>query len=297
VNVSYYPINNSGLFGYLKHIVLLRVFLKKNKLEIVHAHYGLCGIVALMASRREKVVVSFMGDDLLGSNRFDGKQTIGSKFLVKLNLFFSQRFYDYSIVKSSQMLGEFKNPVRISLCPNGVNLTVFYHVEKTLANQKAGFPSANINIIFVSDPSRAEKNYSLAQKAIDLLNDKSLILHTIYNIANQDLKYFYSASDLLIMTSFHEGSPNVIKEAMACNCPIVTTNVGDVKEVIGDTEGCYISSFDPIDVVEKVKLALKFSKEHGQTKGRERIIKLGLDSETIARKIIEVYNKVLKITD
>ena len=97
--------------------------------------------------------------------------------------------------------------------------------------------------------------------------------------------------ELVILTSLWEGSPNVIKEAMACNCPIVSTNVGDVRWVIGDTEGCYITSFDPEDVAEKIKLALEFGK---RTNGRDRIIELGLDSETIAKRLIDIYSKVLE---
>jgi glycosyltransferase involved in cell wall biosynthesis len=93
------------------------------------------------------------------------------------------------------------------------------------------------------------------------------------------------------LTSFHEGSPNVIKEAMACNCPIVSTDVGDVKDVIGNTEGCYITTFDLQDVIRKIKMALDFGK---RTKGRERIMQAGLDSKTIANRIIDVYHQVLK---
>ena len=78
---------------------------------------------------------------------------------------------------------------------------------------------------------------------------------------------------------------------MACNLPIVSTDVGNVKEVIGNTEGCYITTYDPMDVAEKTKMALAFGR---RTNGRERITKLGLDSDTISKKIISVYKKVLK---
>jgi len=295
--ICYYPINNKGIWGYFKHIVLLRSFLHKNKFNIIHAHYGLCGIVALFARSDEKVIVSFMGDDLLGSTSSDGRLTLSSKLLAKFNIIFSHRFYDFSIVKSEQMFHVLKNSNNVSIYPNGVNLNVFLPVDKEFAIQRIGFSGNDTNLIFVSDPIRHEKNFLLAQHAIRILNNNTHRLHIIKNVVPEELKYYYSAADILILTSLHEGSPNVIKEAMACNCPIVSTDVGDVVEVIGDTEGCYISSFDPNDVAEKVKLALKFRKEHGQTKGRERIIELGLDSETIARKIIEVYNKVLKITD
>ncbi len=77
---------------------------------------------------------------------------------------------------------------------------------------------------------------------------------------------------------------------MACKCPIVSTDVGDVKDVIGNTEGCYLTKFDPQDVAEKIKIALEFGE---RTNGRERIIEAGLDSKTIAKRIVGVYRKVL----
>ena len=100
---------------------------------------------------------------------------------------------------------------------------------------------------------------------------------------------YLNAADALVLTSLWEGSPNVIKEAMACNLPIVSTDVGDVKEVIGDTEGCYITSYEPSDVAGKIKLALDFGK---RTNGREKIKHLEIN--TIAKRIIDVYNEVLQ---
>jgi glycosyltransferase involved in cell wall biosynthesis len=82
---------------------------------------------------------------------------------------------------------------------------------------------------------------------------------------------------------------------MACNCPIVATDVGDIKLVFRNTEGCYLTAFDTNDVAEKLKKAIDFDRTKGSIQGRERIIELGLDLENVARKIITVYNKVLKI--
>ena len=83
----------------------------------------------------------------------------------------------------------------------------------------------------------------------------------------------------------------MIKEAMACNLPIVSTDVGDIKWVIGNIEGCYITTFDPKDVADKIKMALNFNK---RTNGRDRIIELGLDSNTIAKRLISIYERVIK---
>jgi teichuronic acid biosynthesis glycosyltransferase TuaC len=93
---------------------------------------------------------------------------------------------------------------------------------------------------------------------------------------------------VVLLTSLWEGSPNVIKEAMACNTPIVSTDVGDVKEIIGKTEGCFITSFDPEDVSDKIKKALEFGK---RTTGREDI--KHLESGVVAKRIIAIYKNVL----
>ena len=77
---------------------------------------------------------------------------------------------------------------------------------------------------------------------------------------------------------------------MTCNLHIVSTDVGDVIDIIGGIDGCFICSYDPIDVADKIKMALDYGK---RTNGREQIIKLGLDSDSIAKKIIKVYEEVV----
>jgi len=297
IDLDYFAINEKGIWGYIKHIKLLRSFLLNNSFNIIHAHYGLCGIVALLARRKEKIIVSFMGDDLLGSNRSTGQMSLTGKLLTNLNRFLSCKFYDYSIVKSEEMFRVLEANRNVRICPNGVNLDIFLPVDKTIAMQRTKFSNDNINLIFVSDPARPEKNYALAESAVEILNDRSIRLHVIKNVIPEELKYYYSAADMLIMTSLHEGSPNVVKEAMACNCPVVSTDVGDVLAVIGKTKGCYVSSFDPTEVIEKIKLAIAYRKEYGYTYGRERILELGLDSDTVAGKVIAVYKKVLLINN
>ncbi len=293
VTIDYFPITGQGLINYLKHIPKLRNHLKFKNYDIIHAHYGLTGIISVLAKKNQGLVVSFMGDDILGSRRPDGSISSISRIIACINKFFARRFYNFSIVKSREMLIEL-NITNSSVIPNGVNLDRFKPIDRKDARSKLGIPDNQKLLLFLSRPERAEKNYSLAKKAVQLVNDENVQLLTITNIPPDELVYFYNAADVLLLTSYHEGSPNVIKEAMACNCPIVSTHVGDVEWVIGNTEGCYLASFDPVDFAEKIKLALKFSSLKGKTKGRDRIIELGLDSETIAQRIIGVYHRVIE---
>jgi len=111
---------------------------------------------------------------------------------------------------------------------------------------------------------------------------------------HQKIPVYFAASHVALLTSLWEGSPNVVKEAMACNCPIVSTNVGDVKWLFGDEPGHFITGFTPEDVAEKIKLALEFSEKYGRTNGLNRIKDLGLDAETVAHKLIDLYKEIIR---
>ena len=147
------------------------------------------------------------------------------------------------------------------------------------------------HVLFIGDPARSEKNFTLAREAVDLLGDISVELHTIFDKPQGMLPDYLNATDLLMLTSIYEGSPNVIKEAMACNCPIVATDVGDIKWIIGNTDGCFLSSFTPKDMALKIQKALTWGK---RTNGRQRLIELELNCEKIAKRIIVIYQSIIK---
>ncbi|GAB4286524.1 MAG: glycosyltransferase family 4 protein [Marinilabiliales bacterium] len=292
IDIDYFTIKGKGLWGYIKNIPKIRYALNKENYDIIHAHYGLCSIVSQIAKKKEKLVVSFMGDDLIGSVGSNGKYTILGNILVFLNRLFIPK-YDYVIVKS-KFLAKNLNNKNYAIIPNGVNMNAFFEINKEKARKAINANPNKKILIFVANPNRPEKNFFLAKESVDLLKFENIELRSVYSVDQEKLKYYYSAADVLLQTSFHEGSPNVIKEAMACNCPIVSTDVGDVKWIIGHTEGCYIADSNPNDFSEKIKLALDFASKKGRTKGRDRIIELGLDSDTIAKKIIDIYKYVLK---
>jgi N-acetyl sugar amidotransferase len=292
IGIEYFTIKSKGFSGYLRNIFKLKNHLKKNQYDIIHAHYGLSGIVAILANNKHnKLVISFMGTDLLGIVAPDGKITIMGKLLVILIHKFV-KYADYVIVKSQAMADKiaFKNK---SVIPNGIDLKLFSPIERSFALKKLGWDQRFHHLLFMSDPERPEKNYILLESALAQLKSDDIQLHLLKNIPHGEVVYYYNASEVCLLCSYHEGSPNVIKEAMACNCPIISTNVGDVRKVFGNTKGCYISSFDPKDVAEKIRMALDFANNDGHTCGNERILELGLGSEIIAKKLTEVYGKVL----
>jgi glycosyltransferase involved in cell wall biosynthesis len=183
------------------------------------------------------------------------------------------------------------NQGKYAIIPCHLDEGIFHPINKTEARNLCNLTLTKRYILFSSSFDNHIKNYSLAQKACKIFKNLELIELKGYSRKNVNL--LLNACDLALITSFNEGSSQFLKEAMACNCPIVTTKVGDVELIIGETEGCYITSFDQRDCTEKIKLALEFSEKFGKTRGRDRIMELNLDPYTIAKKIIKVYQKVL----
>ena len=292
VSFDVFLIEGKGLLGYLKNVRPLIRVLKENKYDVLHAHYGLTAIICLFAKRNEKLVVSFMGDDLLGSRKTTGRITKTSVFLSFVNTILAKRFYDHSIVKSEQMLKRLGG-VYVSLIPNGVDTSLFIPKDKKKCREKLKLDSNIKLVVFLSNPRRVEKNYPLVEIAVKSCGISNIHLLSLYDMEQNSLVDYYNAADVLSLGSFHEGSPNVIKEAMACNCPIVSTDVGDVRWVIGETAGCYIARFEPEDFAEKLKKAIEFAQNFVHTSGRSRILGLDLDSESIAKKIVKVYRSVI----
>jgi len=297
IHIDFYGIKGKGMTGYMKNIIPLRKVLKSQNYDIIHAHYGISGMVALLARKKEKVIISFMGSDVIKLKQHRLKYKLANSAEVLLNRFLSRYFYDFVIVKSKEMFDALPHLKNKEIIPNGVDLALFFPIPKDKARSALNLDPVRKIVLFASDSNRPEKNYLLAEKAVRMINDHDIQMIELKNIELQQVRYYYCASDLLLLTSLHEGSPNVIKEAAACNCPIVSTDVGDVSWVVGDTDGCYVSSFDPENVEANIRSALRFSEEKIRTTGRERIIEIGLDDETIAKKILEVYKKTLEKID
>lgn len=294
VVIDFYLIPGQGLTGYFSGLVELRKKVRVNSYNIVHAHFGISAIVAKLAFPfKPKIVVSFLGDDLEGSVNENGKYTWFSKIIVLINKFFAKFFYHYIIVKSdnhSKKLNCIKNK---TILPNGVNLNIFHPINKLDARKQLNLKSDKFYLFFAANPKRSVKNFQLLREAEKQSDQKYIILYP-ESLTPAQMNLFYNASDVVVLTSHHEGSPNVIKEAMACCRPIVSTEVGDIKWLFGNIPGHYVAAKDAKNLSAKIDEALTFSIDHFSTLGRQRLIDLQLDQLSVAAKLIEIYNRVLK---
>lgn len=281
--VEYFLIRGKGVVGYLSQISVLRNQLLNNNYDIVHAHFSYSGFVAALAGSK-RLIVSLMGSD------------VNASFYQRLVLYpFYRFFWKRVIVKSKEMkkrLG-FK---KVDVVPNGVNINEFRPIEKQSATKKLEWNSDELNILFVANPSRPEKNYALAKESVNSFQGettKNLRLHALVNVQHELIPYYMNACDIVLLTSLWEGSPNVIKEAMACNKPIVCTKVGDVEMLLSDVNGGFMADHEAKDVKNKLVEAYQFVQSGKKVDTRDRIIDLNLDSSSIADKILNIYNGLL----
>ncbi len=293
VNVDYFLIKGKGLIGYWKAAKELRKELKQKKVDIIHAHYCLTAFTAIISRSRKPIVVSLMGDDAYGEYIGINKVKFSSRYLTLIT-FLVQPFVSAIISKSENIEKYVYLKKKSSVIPNGVNMEEFCMDEKKKELRTELKLNQNKKLIlYLGNKDDPRKNFELVNSSLMKLNDKNVEIISPFPISHDILPKYYNACDVFVMPAFMEGSPNVIKEAMACGCPIVSTDVGDAKWVLGNTEGGFVSGFSPDEFAEKICMALEFAQQKNRTEGRKRIRELGIDTEATAKKIVNIYKELI----
>ncbi len=273
---------------YPKAALELRRRLADGSIDLVHAHYSYVGIVA-RTQWKVPVVVSYCGDDLLGTINLRGKPTLFSRLVVFAGRLLSNRA-DAVIVKSRGMASRLKRK-DVYVIPHEIDFELFQPMDKGQARTILGLDLQKKYLLFAANPEIPVKRFSLAKAIADqmTMQDPTVELLVVYKEPQERLPLFMSACDALVFTSYQEGSPNVVKQAMACNLPIVSTDVGDVREIIGNTHGCNICK---PDVQEFTRCLADILGRRERTCGRESV--RHLSGPSVAQRIIEVYEQVLR---
>ena len=275
--VEYFGVIGKGWTGYLSCRKKLIKKIEECKPDLIHAHYGLCGLLANL-QRKVPVVTTFHGSDIQSSTMI--------RCLSRLAMYLSK--YNIFVLKSMPDRVGYKKK-NYSVVPCGVNLSVFKPMDMVEARKRLNWNTKDIYVLFAGRFDNPVKNPLWAKKCIALAGNCKLI--ELKGYKRIEVNLLMNACNLLLVTSISEASPQVVKEAMACNHPIVSTDVGDVRSVFGETKGCYITSRNEVDCVEQIRKAIRFSMKYSQTDGRGRVIDLGLDIHEIAQKIINNFRK------
>lgn len=274
VDCQYFGVDGKGILGYLRQLPRLKKAVREFSPDIIHAHYGLCGLLANY-QRRIPVVTTYHGSDINDPKVLRlSKRSIGRS---RFNIFVSRKNIDIARPQKD-----------FALIPCGIDLEDYPIIDKAEARQLMGLNPSGKYVLFAGAFDNPVKNAPLAKAAMELVPEAKLL--ELKGYTRTQVATLMQAVDAFLMTSFTEGSPQVIKEAMACGCPIVSVDVGDVRERIEGIDGCFLSKREPEILARTIKDSLAHV---DRTQGRASIEKNGLSNDIIAARIISVYERLL----
>ena len=287
--VVWFGVQGKGIAGYIQEIPRLIKRISEFRPDVIHAHYGLSCLLANLATRRVPVVSTYHGSDI---------NQLRVRLFSKLAMWLSA--WNIFVSKRNMALAGAVEGKKCSLIPCGINIPLPWNdlqnqkVEQQTLNQwvEGVLLGEKKHVLFAGAFDNAVKDPERAKQTMNELTNEGINAELIElkGYTRDQVNALMYSCDAFLMTSKTEGSPQVIKEAMACGCPIVSVDVGDVKERVEGLEGCYVvESRNPQDLAEALRKDLAFE---GRTKGRERIVKMGLMNEQVAKRVVEIYNKV-----
>jgi glycosyltransferase involved in cell wall biosynthesis len=269
-------------------IRVLALNFERRKYDLVHAHSGHSGLLACLQFRYP-LVVSYVGYDL---DPAVGYQEGWRRKLERFAFRQISTLIARSIVKSERGFDRLprRSQARATVLPNGVDRTRLRPWPRRPARPRLGWGEEPV-VLFAADPARPVKQFELAVAAVEYARSgiPNVRLVVCNDALPNEIPLWLNAADVLILTSATEGSPNVVKEAMACNLPIVSVDVGDVAEIVAGTRHCCVCGRDPRQLGTALVDVLRSLSERSD--GRER--SSDLDLPVIARRLLTIYEDAL----
>jgi len=289
VYVMYVNRFQKGMLVYVDLPSQLRVQIDRFQPDVVHAMYG--GIMADQVTRTVRdrpTVVTFHGSDLLGQCLSGRLRNLIANYGVRASWKAARR--THRIVAVSKILQDALpkdvNRSKVRIIPNGIDLERFKPLDRDECRNRLGWDRDTFHLLFASNSGDPVKRPELAQAAVHAFQRTGIRaeMHYLCRVPNNEVPVWLNASNVVLLTSLHEGSPTIVKEALACNLPVVSVNVGDVSERINGIEGCYVALPDPIDLATKLSLV---HSGKGRVVGRVKMQEFSL--ERIALRLRSLY--------
>jgi len=275
---------NRGRSAYLKSLYRVLRLVRRKGYDIVHYHFGLsaCSAPLVRLFTSSKIVITFHGSDVMGK--------LGMR---ALSLFFA-KFANACIGVSDEIRVRLQRASGFCLTiPCAVNETLF--TAPVEENPREGRKKV---VVFPSSPRRAEKDYPLFKAMITQLSGErkfDILEQHIEGLDRRAVRDLLARADCLVMTSEREGSPQSVKEAMACNLPVVSVDVGDVRALLTGVSQSVVVDGRGADTLARCVSDVLC--EGRRSDGRSRLQTLGYFSEDVTIRIADLYREILKKND
>jgi teichuronic acid biosynthesis glycosyltransferase TuaC len=262
--------------------------IREHRPDLLHYHYGYTPLVAPFAG--VPYVVTLCGDDLNGESDGRGGITLKTRAGIPVTQIFAAGARRV-IVKSEAMLRRLWPMARrkAEVLPNGVDTGIFFPGDRAAARAALEIPDDALVVAFVNSIGQATKRLDLARATRDELARRGEPVHLLVaeSVAPADMPTFYRAADCLLMTSDLEGSPNCVKEALACGVPVVGVPVGDLPELIGSPEMGRVVGRGATELADAVQ-SLGPRVEH-----RRSLLPPALADDRVAERLVGIYEAAL----
>lgn len=278
------------LVNYLSGWRDVQQIIKNSNYDLVHAQFGQSAMLALFP-KKKPLIITFRGSDVEGIVDSNYRYTFQGKILQWISWYVAKRA-DACILVSNTLRKKLPEK-EYFVIPSGINLDRFKPEDKSKARIKLGLSLTSKYVLFAGNPDQSVKRFHLAQDVIRIVQEiiPEVVLISPRGLDHQEMPVYLNASDALLMTSIHEGSPNMVKEALACNLPVVSTNVGDVKERLNGIEGCFVCDSNSAELL--ADSLIEVLSEPKKINGRESV--QDLSEELGINKLISVYEQTLKM--
>ena len=284
----------------MKAVGALKAKIRELKPDVVHAHYGLSAITAELQGL-VPVVTTFHNGETHNwhVNLLSSLMSLRAKHVI----YVAQHIRDQVYFKARNY----------SIIPCGVSLEDCFLMDKAEARKQLGWEPNKKYILFGGAFDNERKNYAPLKQAVDIINNNHSSVNPLIpspvtciemrGLSRSECVLRMNACDVFALPTKNEGSPQALKEAMACNCPIVATDVADIMHLLGDLPGHYVLPNkkgnaawwvgDEHSIDEMVQLLNDALTFEGRTEGRKRIVELGYTNELVAKKIIKIYEDII----
>jgi len=289
---TYTFVNRRSIGGLLSGGLEMRRKAKELKSDLIHVHYGAAQALVAVLFCSPPVVLKFGGSDLLGNYDANGRKTWSGRLSVLLSRLAAFRAAR-NIAVSEELRKALKFPSSQRKCeviPNGIDLNLFKPFSKKEARNALNWQHDDPVILFMNRKGAWVKNPSLAFAAYEKAKKRlpALRIQIVETESPERMPLFMNAADLLLITSRHEGSNNTVKEALACNLPVVATPAGDIPKRLAGVQPSAVVAPDPTIIADSIEEILQ---QGIRSNGREYVTQLSL--ENVAKRMLKVYRETL----
>lgn len=290
VNVEkYYLVDRKSIVQLVKNALKIRKKARLENIDLIHVQWGSSASFVVTLFAPVPSIITLHGSDLFGSYTEGGRRKTLTGILSTVFSHLATVFATRCIVVSNQMKDKILKPLRhkCSVIPCGIDLKQFTPMDRLYAREVLKWDRNKPVVVFFSGNAWV-KAPDLAFQVIEIAKVymPDIEFHVVENQPFGKMVFYYNAADAMLMTSIHEGSNVSLKEAIACNLPVVTTDCGDAKERLKNVSPSFICSRNPQELAEKLITILK---ERKRSNGRQYIE--GLSLENMSRRIMKVYNE------